>query len=141
MARRRPQWPTAGRAWSGDWRGWPGPGATAPRRSWLRRSRRPPQHGVATLVDIAQAQRHRLDLILGQGRQEEPGTQDIADAPLAADRRALGHEVGDVAVDGALRNVEVIGQLGRCDGVVADAEGLEEGEEAEGGCRSLVITS
>lgn len=62
----------------------------------------------------------------GQRLAPELGEQDIADVRLAADRRALRHQVGDVVLDGAFRHRQVLRQPGRSNRMAAAARGLEE---------------
>jgi hypothetical protein len=50
-----------------------------------------------------------LDLVLcqHQRRQVQPRLQHIANAGLASDRHPLADQVGDVAIDGPLRGLEL----------------------------------
>jgi hypothetical protein len=92
------------------------------------------QDVVAALIDVAQAKQYCLDLVFRQHqrRQEEACPQDGSDPGFPFDGRALRHEIGDVAIDRSLRNLQLYGQLGCGDGVVTATHGLEQTEEAGG---------
>lgn len=73
-----------------------------------------------------------------QGRQIEARAHAVADARLAFDRHALRGEIGDVAVDRALRDLEAIGEEAR--GAEAPAaDQLDELEQAVGAAHALTI--
>src|SRR5260221_158161 len=70
---------------------------------------------IAALIDIAQAEHHRLGLLLAehQRREEQPPAQHVADAGLAPHRRALGGELRAVPIERALRDAKPRGQRRR----------------------------
>lgn len=79
----------------------------------------------------ARHQRHDLVAREHQGRQVEAFAQDVADAGLALDRHAGALEVGDVAVDRALRHFQAPPELPRGDQAAA-AQVLDDPEQAVG---------
>jgi hypothetical protein len=93
-----------------------------------------PQHGVAALIDIAQPQQHRFDLVCRQHerRQEQARPQNVADARFAVDRRTLRHQIGDIAIDGPLRYLQLFSQPGGGNRAAAATQSLEQGKEAAG---------
>ena len=92
------------------------------------------EHRVAALGDEAQAEQERVHLVLAeaQGRQEESGAEDIAETGLTLDDGALGLESSDVAIEGAQRNADLLGQIGAADRMPPSAQSLEQVEQAGG---------
>ena len=71
------------------------------------------QRGIAELAHDPRAEHERLDLIAveHERRQVVAGTDAIADARFAVDRRAGEDQIADVAVDRALRYAEPFGKV------------------------------
>jgi len=65
-------------------------------------------------------------------RQIEAALEHVADSRLAADRHALRDERGDVAVDGALAGLGLLGDGLRGERRARTAEDLDDLEEAVG---------
>ena len=80
----------------------------------------------------AQAEQQGIRLRIGEHQrwQEGLGAQHVAEAGGALDRGTLGGEGGDVSVEGAQGNAQLLGQHRARDGATAAAEGLQEVEEA-----------
>jgi hypothetical protein len=98
-----------------------------------RRLRVAGQRLVETGAGDADCGRQRLCFLARehQRRQVEAGLHPVADAGLAFDRHALGHEVGDIAVDGSFRDLEAFGE--EAGGAQAPpADQLDEMEETIG---------
>src|SRR6266851_1870710 len=96
--------------------------------------RRRAERAVAALLDPAQAEDQRLDLLVAehQGRQREARAQNIAKPRRALDRRTLPDQGRHVAVDGTLGNAEFSRQGGRRRRAPAAAQSLDEIEKARG---------
>src|SRR5262249_47355299 len=89
--------------------------------------------GAAPGLDDARTGDQRLDLILGEHErwQMESLRQRVADPRLALDGNAAADQVLDVAVDGAIRDLELAGDLGRGDRR-AHAQELDDLEQSIG---------
>jgi hypothetical protein len=92
------------------------------------------QHRIAVARDPLRAEHDRFDLVRRehQGRQIEALLHHVADAGLAADRDALAEQARDVAVHGALRDLELGGDRVGGHGLLAAAQELDDLEEAVG---------
>ena len=97
-------------------------------------ARRGGQDGVALVGHPLRAERRRLQFIgrQHQRRHVEVAAEDVADAGLAADRRPLPDQVGDVAVDGPLRHFELLGQGAGGDRARRTPEDLDDLKQSVG---------
>jgi hypothetical protein len=88
---------------------------------------------VGRRLDNPGAQNQRFDLrfLEHQRRQVEPGPEHIANASLAFDRHAAGHQILDIAVDGAFRYFQRLAQVTGPDRRLA-AEQLDDFEQTIG---------
>ena len=70
---------------------------------------RPRQHRIAVARHPLGTQHGSLDLVRcqHQRRQVQPRLQDVTDTGLASDRHPLADQVGDVAIDGPLRGLDL----------------------------------
>ena len=71
------------------------------------------QHRIAASRHPARAQHRRFHFVRRQHqrRHVETAIQHITDAGLAADRHAIGHQLRDIAVDGAHRGFQFLGDV------------------------------
>ena len=78
-----------------------------------------------------------LGLVRGQhqGRHVEAVLEDVADAGLAPDRRALADQVGDVAIDSAFGDLQFLGDGQGGDGMATPSQDLDDLEQAVGAAR------
>ena len=83
---------------------------------------------VGTARHPLRAQHHRLDLVRRQHQRRHVviGGKQVAEPRLALDRNPLADEVGDVPVDGALRDFEFLRQRGRRRRPARPAEDLDD---------------
>ena len=97
------------------------------------RARRPPcaSSGVAPGGHDARAEHQAFELVAGedQRRQLVAALEAVADPGLSLDRDARGLEIRDVAVDGALRDGELVGDL-LAGGEAPRAQELHQAEQA-----------
>ena len=86
------------------------------------------QHNISAFRDPLRTQHGGLDLVGGkhERRHVEVARQDIPEARLARDRHPLTDQIGDIAVDGPLRHLQLLGQRARGDGLGGSAENLDD---------------
>ena len=87
---------------------------------------------------MPRAQHQRFDLLLGkhERRQVEAGLQDVAHAGFALDRHTTGDQVLDVAVDGALRDLQGFAQVAGARQLLTAHE-LDDLEQSVGAAHAL----
>jgi hypothetical protein len=93
---------------------------------------RPLERRVLDALEHARADRDRLDLVdrEHQRRQVEALAQHVAHAGRALDRHAPRLKGGDVAIDGAWRDLELRGERCRGHRLPGAAQGLDDVEKA-----------
>ena len=93
------------------------------------------QLGVGGVVGHpARAEDQGFELVLAehQRRQREAGAQQVSDAGVAFDARALFAQRGDVAVQRAQAHAQLGGQRGAGDGPAVGAQAFEQLQQAGG---------
>ena len=87
------------------------------------------------------AERHRVDLVRRQHqrRQIEAAFQHIADTRFAADRHALAHQSGNVAIDGSFGGLQFLGNRVGRHRLPGAAEDLDDLEQAVGFAHRLIF--
>ena len=92
------------------------------------------QHVIATLIHITQAEQNGLGLVFCQHerREEQAGAKNIAYASLPLYGRALSSQLGQITIDGALRDLQVPGQNGGGYGLAPQPQRLQKREQATG---------
>ena len=89
---------------------------------------------IGAFCDPARAEHQRLDLLFRkhQRRQHEAGLQHVAEAGFAVDRRALALQGGDVAIERANADAELVGERLPGHRLAVAAKDLQQFEQAFG---------
>ena len=92
------------------------------------------QRRIGAARHPARAERQRLDLVdrKHQRRQREAGPQDITEPRLPRDVRALSLQSGDVAIERAQTDAELLGEIGARRRTAAPAQDFQEFEQTPG---------
>src|SRR5262249_36876851 len=96
--------------------------------------------GIAELPDDPRPEHERLNLFaIEHERQIVAGTDPVADAGFALDRRSRQRQIADVAVNRPFRDLQPAGDLRRRRHRAATAEQLDDLEEAIGAAHRAIL--